>query len=61
MCDVGASGGAGEEVGMVSSMEVEADCMLHMRELTYEIQVVIDDRVGDGGLAGGVNSSAQVM
>ena len=35
--------------------------MLHVGYLTDEVEVVIDDRVGDGGLEGCVNSSAQVM
>ena len=43
---------------MVSSMEVETGCMLHVGYLTYEVEVAIDDRVGDGGLAGCVKNSA---
>ena len=35
--------------------------MLHIGHLTDEVEVVIDDRVGDGGLAGGADSSAQVL
>ena len=35
--------------------------MLHVGHLIDEVEVVIDDRVGDGGLAGGVDSSAQVI
>ena len=46
---------------MVSSMEVDASCMLHVGHLTDEVEVVIDDSVGDGGLAGCVKSSAQVL
>ena len=46
---------------MMSSMEMEDGCMLHVRRLTDEVEVVIDDSVGDGGLAGCVKSSAQVL
>ena len=46
---------------MVSCMDVEAGCMLHVGNLTDEVEVVIDDRFGDGGLAECVKSSAQVL
>ena len=46
---------------MVSSMEVEAGCMLYVGHLTDEVEVMIHDSVGDGGLAGCVKSSAQVL
>ena len=37
---------------MVVGMEVEAGAVLQRRQLTYEVEVVVDDRVGHRCLDG---------
>ena len=37
---------------MVGGMEVEAGVVLQRRQLTYEVEVVVDDRVGHRYLDG---------